>query len=192
MSGSKNQPKGGARGGAPKGVRQKAAVVVLGRRSRATRPKRGQNAEGRGSDRWRRSRCRLARGNAAAAKALPRRGRAKLREEFGYTNPMQVRSWTRSSSTWALVRPPRIRRSSTPRSANSPRSPGRSGQDIGKEGDRRVQNSERSADRLQGDIAQGTHVRISRPADHHCDAARARFSRHHRQGLRRAGNFAMG
>ena len=51
--------------------------------------------------------------------------RAKLRSEFGYRTRCRCRSWKRSSSTWASVRRPAIRRSSTPRWPNWPRSPAR-------------------------------------------------------------------
>ena len=57
---------------------------------------------------------------------------------------------------------------------------------IGEEGDRRIQDPQGPADRLQGDAAQGAHVRVPGPAGHHRDAARARLPRHRRQGLRRA------
>ena len=39
--------------------------------------------------------------------------RKRLSDEFGYKNPMEVPKLERSSSTWALAKPPATRRSST-------------------------------------------------------------------------------
>jgi large subunit ribosomal protein L5 len=51
---------------------------------------------------------------------------AKLQEEFGYKNPMQVPRWTRSCSTWVLAKPWRLQEGRVPRLRIWQRSPVRS------------------------------------------------------------------
>jgi large subunit ribosomal protein L5 len=97
MSGSKNQPKGGApKGGAPKGGAPKGGAPKSSSRG-AGPPLKGNRAEAKAE---RAKAAEAAAGGAAPAASpeeMPRMRkryldevRSKLQQEFGYTNPMQV------------------------------------------------------------------------------------------------------
>ena len=104
--------------------------------------------------------------------------RGKLAEQFGYKNRMQMpvarqdrhqhghRRGRRRPQEGGVGR----RRSRADRRAEG-------GDHQGAQVDRHLQAARRPGDRLQGDAAQGAHVRVPRPADQHRAAAGARFPR---------------
>jgi large subunit ribosomal protein L5 len=98
MSGSKNQPKGGAKGGAPKGAAARGGGAPKSGGGRGAGPPiKGNKAEARAERAKSAEATAGAEAVAASPEEMPRMQkryleevRAKLREEFGYTNPMQV------------------------------------------------------------------------------------------------------
>src|SRR6476469_1052481 len=92
MSGTKNQPKGGApKGGAPKGGAPKSASRGAGP------PMKGNRAEAKAERAKAAEAAAGAEAVAASPEEMPRMHRlyldevrAKMQSEFGYTNPMQV------------------------------------------------------------------------------------------------------
>ena len=152
MSGSRNQPKkkaaaakgGGNRGGGAPPSRADA---------RAERMRAAEAASG---------------GEAASAspQEMPRlqkryleEVRAKLQEEFGYTNPMQVPKLEKIVINMGVGEATGDQKKLElgGRGAHGD-CRAKAGEDLGKEGDRRIQDPQGPADRLQGHAAQGPHV----------------------------------
>ena len=109
-----------------------------------------------------------------------------LMEQFGYKSTMQVPRITKivlNMGVGEAVADKKVLDNAVERHAEDRRP--EAGRHQGEEGDRRLQDPRRLADRLHGHAARRAHVRVPRPPRHHRAAARARLPRRARARVRR-------
>jgi large subunit ribosomal protein L5 len=191
MSGTKGKKGGTPKGGAPRGGTPKGGGAPKGGGRGAGPPLKGNRAEAKAE---RAKAAEAAAGSEAPAASpaeMPRLlkrylddVRTKMQQEFGYTNPMQVPKLEKIVINMgvgdATTDQKKLDAAVSELTAIAGQRPVKT---VAKKAIAGFKIRKGLPDRLQGDAAQGTDVRIHGSAVHHRNAAHPRLPRHYRQGL---------